>query len=143
MLDPVTPHVGLWHDSGRDPMGDYVESLRRVRRASRRRAPCRRTARRSADLARRVDELLAHEAARETDVLNALADGPKTAAGVAGALRWRRRGDRFDQLPGEYRQFAVAETLAHLQHLREQRRAKRTDTATEIIWSLSAGAPTP
>src|SRR5665213_1930405 len=43
----------------------------------------------------RVDELLAHEATREHDVLHALDDGPKTATEVAGALRWRRRGDRI------------------------------------------------
>ncbi len=137
VLDPVTPHVGVWHDSGRDPMGEYVASLGTVRALETTGAlPAHGEA--FADLARRVDELLAHEAARETDVVNALAGGPKTATGVAGALKWRRRGDRFDQLPGEYQQFAVAETLAHLQHLREQHRATRTDTPNEIIWSLTA-----
>ena len=136
VLDPVTPHVGLWHDSGRDPMGDYVESLRTVRALETTGAlPAHGEA--FEELARRVDELLEHEAEREHAVLAALDDGPKTAAGVAGALKWRRRGDRFDQLNPEQQQFAVAETLAHLQRLAKSGRATRTDTPDRVTWSTS------
>ncbi len=135
VLDPVTPHVGLWHDSGRNPMGEYVESLRSVRALETTGAlPAHGEA--FEELARRVDELLEHEAAREREVLHALEDGPHTAASVAGALRWRRRGDRFDQLSPEHQQFAVAETLAHLQRLTHIGTVRRNDTPQRIAWSL-------
>jgi len=134
VLDPVTPHVGLWHDSGRDPMGDYVASLHAVGELETSGAlPAHGEA--FPDLARRVEELLAHEDERERAIVAALADGPKTAADVARALRWRRRGDRFDQLAAEQQQFAVAETLAHLQRLATLRRVQRTDTPRQVTWS--------
>ena len=117
-----------------DPMGEYVASLRTVGALETTGAlPAHGEA--FPDLARRVDELLAHEATRETDVLHALDDGPKTATEVAGALRWRRRGDRFDQLHPEHQQFAVAETLAHLEHLRRRNEVTRTDAPARITWA--------
>ena len=134
VLDPVTPHVWMWHDASRDAMGEYVASLRTVGALETTGAlPAHGEA--FPDLARRVDELLAHEAERETSVLQALDDGPKTATEVAGRLRWRRRGDRFDQLHPEHQQFAVAETLAHLEHLRRRNEVTRDDTPTRILWS--------
>jgi glyoxylase-like metal-dependent hydrolase (beta-lactamase superfamily II) len=137
ILDPVTPHVGLWHDRGRDPMGDYIASLRTAGALETTGAlPAHGEA--FPDLARRVEELLAHEGAREGQVLEALAAGPATGAQVAGALRWRRRGDRFDQLAPGHQQFAVAETLAHLEHLRARKLVVRDDRATPIRWSLVA-----
>jgi len=136
VLDPVTPHVGLWHDRGRDPMGDYVASLRAVGAVQTSGAlPAHGEA--FPDLARRVEELLAHEAARETQVVEALASGCATGAEVAGALRWRRRGDRFDQLPPGHQEFAVAETLAHLEHLRVLGRVSGDETVTPIRWYLT------
>jgi glyoxylase-like metal-dependent hydrolase (beta-lactamase superfamily II) len=136
VLDPVTPHVGMWYESGRDAMGEYVGSLRAVGALETSGAlPAHGEA--FPDLARRVDELLAHEAAREADALRALEAGPLTAAQVAAALRWRRRGDRFDQLPAEHQQFAVAETLAHLEHLRRQSRVRRIDEPGRITWEIS------
>jgi glyoxylase-like metal-dependent hydrolase (beta-lactamase superfamily II) len=141
VLDPVTPHVGLWHDRGRDPMGEYVASLRAVGAVETSGVlPAHGEA--FPDLARRVEELLAHEAAREADVLRALDAGPANATEVAGALRWRRRGDRFDQLPNGYQQFAVAETLAHLEHLRVLGLVTRDESARPIVWALAHGSAT-
>jgi glyoxylase-like metal-dependent hydrolase (beta-lactamase superfamily II) len=135
VLDPVTPHVGMWHESGRDAMGEYVASLRAVGALETSGAlPAHGEA--FPDLARRVDELLAHEATREADVLHALHEGPLSATRVAGQLKWRRRGDRFDQLPHEHQQFAVAETLAHLEHLRRLGEVVRDDDGPTIRWSL-------
>lgn len=136
VLDPVTPHVGLWHDRGRDPMGDYVASLRAVGALETTGAlPAHGEA--FPDLARRVEELLAHEATREKAVVEALASGCATGAEVAAALRWRRRGDRFDQLLPSHQQFAVAETLAHLERLRALGRVTRDTDATPIRWCLA------
>jgi glyoxylase-like metal-dependent hydrolase (beta-lactamase superfamily II) len=134
VLDPVTPHVGMWHESGRDAMGEYIGSLRAVGALETSGAlPAHGEA--FPDLARRVEELLAHEATRERDVLHALESGATTGAAVAAQLKWRRRGDRFDQLPPEHQQFAVAETLAHLEYLRARGEVIRKDTPAEITWA--------
>jgi len=136
VLDPVTPHVGLWHDAHRDPMGEYVESLRNVGLLETTGAlPAHGEP--FPDLARRVEERLGHEAAREADVLHALESGSLTAAEVAFTLRWRRRGDRFDQLSAEQQQFALAETLAHLEHQNERGVVLRDDSGPQITWKLA------
>ena len=135
VLDPVTPHVGLWHDRGRDPLGEYIRSLEAV-------GALETTGALPAhgepfpDLRRRVEELLAHEAAREAEVLHALESGPKTGAQVAGALKWRRRGDSFHQLHPGHQQFAVAETLAHLEYLRTRGLVTRSGEKP-IVWALA------
>ena len=65
-------------------------------------------------LAARVDELLAHHAARLAASLHVLAGGPRTAFEVARELPWTRRNRHYDELDLFNRQLAVAETAAHL-----------------------------
>ena len=71
-------------------------------------------------LAARVDELLAHHAARLAASLGVLAGGPRTAFEVARELPWTRRNRRYDELDVFNRQLAVAETAAHLDLLVSQ-----------------------
>ncbi len=137
VLDPVTPHVGIWHADRGDPLGDYVRSLRAVRGLGPGGAlPAHGEP--FPDLDRRVDELLAHEDARERQVLAALEAGAASAAGVARALPWRRRGDPFAALHPAHQQFAVAETLAHLEHLRGRGVVSRDEDAGGISYALDA-----
>ena len=125
VLDPVTPHVGFWSAHRGDPLGDYIASLHKV-------AAIGATGVLPAhgepfpDLDRRVDELLAHEATREGQVVEALATGPLSGADVARVLPWTRRNKPFADLGDFHQQFAVAETIAHLEHLRADARAERT-----------------
>ncbi|HYZ15454.1 MAG TPA: MBL fold metallo-hydrolase [Candidatus Acidoferrum sp.] len=139
VLDPITPHVGIWREGSGDPLGSYVRSLEKVATlgasgvfpAHGEPFP---------DLQRRIDELLAHEAKREEQVLAALVESPASAAGIAGLLPWRRRGDRFEQLSEAHRQFAVAETLAHLEHLRVRGLVVQDAGATPIRYALTTAA---
>lgn len=118
ILDPITPHVGIWRDRPGDPLGDYIASLKKAAAAGRGGAlpghgepfP---------DLGRRVEEILAHTTSREDAVL-AIADrlGAVSAATVARELPWTRRNRSFDELGAWHREFAVSETIAHLEHLR-------------------------
>lgn len=71
-------------------------------------------------LSERVDELLAHHAARLAASRAALAGGPRTAFEVAGELPWTRRNRHYDELDVFNRQLAVAETAAHLDLLVSQ-----------------------
>lgn len=129
ILDPITPHVGVWGDRGDDPLGAYVASLQKVAMLATSGAlPAHGEP--FDHLVRRTDELLAHEATREAHVIAALEGGATSAADVARALPWTRRNRTFDELDPAHRQFAVAETLAHLEHLRARTRAVR-DRASE------------
>ncbi|MGD0052504.1 MAG: MBL fold metallo-hydrolase [Vulcanimicrobiaceae bacterium] len=139
VLDPVTPHVGVWREGRGDPLGNYVNSLRAVAALPSHGAlPAHGEP--FADLPGRVDELLAHHEHREAQVLAVLAKGATSGAGVARGLLWRRRGDPFDALHPAHQQFAVAETLAHLEHLRARGLVTRDDTVTPLRYSLAAVA---
>jgi glyoxylase-like metal-dependent hydrolase (beta-lactamase superfamily II) len=126
VLDPITPHVGVWHDHRGDPLGDYVASLQKVDGLGAS-GVCPAHGEPFPDLHRRVDELLAHENTREALVLAALERGPANGAAVAATLPWTRRGKSLGELSAAHQQFAVAETLAHLEHLRRSETVIRTD----------------
>ncbi len=118
VLDPVTPHVGIWHEHRGDPLGDYVRSLQAVRGQGPGGAlPAHGEP--FPDLDRRVDELLAHETARERQVL-ARARARRGQRGRLSPARCPGAGaaTRSRALHPAHQQFAVAETLAHLEHLR-------------------------
>jgi glyoxylase-like metal-dependent hydrolase (beta-lactamase superfamily II) len=134
ILDPITPHVGIWRPGrAADPLGDYIASLKIVAAAG---ASWVFPAHGEPfpDLARRVDQLLAHEAERGAQVTAALAPGPQSACDIARALPWTRRGRRFAELAPTHQQFAVAETLAHLEYLRLRGQVRRDDTAMPIVY---------
>lgn len=136
VLDPITPHVGVWGERGSNPLDDYVASLRKVSAIGA-------TGVLPAhgepfdDLRRRTDELLAHEAEREARVLAALEPGAADATSVARALPWTRRMRAFDELEPAHRQFAVAETLAHLVALHARDVVTRDDDANPTTYARS------
>lgn len=117
ILDPITPHVGVWLEDRGDPLGDFVASLTL---AANTQASGVLPAHGEPfdDLQRRVGELLEHHHEREERVLTVLSKGAVSATSVARALPWTRRNRDFDELGQLHQQFAVAETIAHLEHLR-------------------------
>lgn len=138
VLDPITPHVGFWSAGRGDPLGSYLQSLRKVGRiAATGVLPAHGEP--FEDLQGRVGQLLDHHRDRERRVLDALRGGPLTAAEIAQALRWTRRNRGFDELGEMHQQFAVAETIAHLEHLRRRRIVARDDAAPRMVYALTAG----
>ncbi len=136
VLDPITPHVGVWHEGRGDPLGDYIASLHKVD-AIGARGVCPAHGEPFPDLHRRIEELLAHEASREAHVIAALERAPANAAQIARSLPWTRRARPFSDLSAAHQQFAVAETLAHLEHLRRDETVSRT--ADGLVYALSSG----
>jgi glyoxylase-like metal-dependent hydrolase (beta-lactamase superfamily II) len=136
VLPRVTPHVGMWHADRSDPLGAYLASLRRVRELGATRVyPAHLEP--FDDLAARVDELLAHHAERTAHIADALAGGSKNAFEVAGALGWTHRNLAFAGLDPAHQQFAVAETLAHLEHMRALGTIERTERAGVFFYATA------
>ncbi|HEX9039248.1 MAG TPA: MBL fold metallo-hydrolase [Ktedonobacterales bacterium] len=113
ILPSITPNIGLYPNSRPDPLLDYDASLVKVRDVSARltlpghRAPI-------SDLSARVDELRAHQVER-SDAVRALVAREVDGA-VAGDVATALFGVRLRTV--DDRRFAMAETLAHLEHLR-------------------------
>ncbi len=133
ILDPITPHVGIWRAGDSDPLGDYIRSLHVARTSAARRVfPAHGEP--FADLGGRVDALLAHEARREAQIQALLGAEPLSGADIARALPWTRRNRNFSELNSAHQQFAVAETLAHLERLRRQAYVRRDERNAAIVY---------
>ncbi|MGH7716291.1 MAG: MBL fold metallo-hydrolase [Vulcanimicrobiaceae bacterium] len=116
VLPRITPHIGYWNSDAGDPLGTFLESLRKVGSLGAKTAlPAHREP--IEDLPGRIEELLEHHVKREAQVRDAL-NGAMTGTEVASRLTWRRNLSRFDDLPTRERSYALVETLAHLEHLR-------------------------
>jgi glyoxylase-like metal-dependent hydrolase (beta-lactamase superfamily II) len=119
ILGRITPTVGLYQQSRPDPLADYVHSLARIAAL----APAVAFAGHEqpvADPELRVRELEAHHEERLGAALRALADEPRSAYAVSLEL--------FPaELPPGQRRFALAETLAHLERLVAEGRARRSE----------------
>jgi thioredoxin-like negative regulator of GroEL len=74
----------------------------------------------------RIDELLAHHAARLDAVAAAVRSGAVTAAETARLLTWTRRDRTLDELNPFNQMLAVLETAAHLDLLVMQSRLRST-----------------
>jgi glyoxylase-like metal-dependent hydrolase (beta-lactamase superfamily II) len=117
ILAGITPAVGLYPNSRPDPLGDYLESLRRIEELAPRvayaghRDPVE-------DPAGRAREIRAHHAERLDRAQAALDRTPRNAYQVSLELF-------EDDLSTTLRRFATAESLAHLERLVAEDRAER------------------
>ncbi|MGH7330339.1 MAG: MBL fold metallo-hydrolase, partial [Polyangiaceae bacterium] len=116
VLPQITPHIGYWIESDLDPLGKFLESLRKLKSLGAKSAlPAHREP--IDDVGGRLDVLFAHHDERESPLLESLST-TLTGAQIAAKLPWRRNQSKFDELPATERSFALVETLAHLEHLR-------------------------
>ena len=113
ILPSITPNIGLYPNSRPDPLGDYYASLQRVRDL-----PARLVAPGHGlpfvSLAERADALRAHHLDRSERILALVARRPQGCA--ANTIASDLFGERLRSI--DDRRFALAETLAHLEHLR-------------------------
>ena len=130
VLPRITSNVGLYPYTRPDPLGDFLDALKRVRTL-----PAKRVLPAHGDpfddLAGRVDAILAHHDARLDAVLAALGGQERDAYSVARML--------FPVLRSAHEErFALAETLAHLRLLERRGRVVETGDARAARWKLAA-----
>lgn len=115
LLLEITPNVGRWEDTLPDPLGRYLETLRRIEELRPavvypgHRGPI-------GDAAGRAAEIRAHHAERLDVHEQALLGGAETAYEVGQAV-WG------DGLGLHERRFALAEAISHLERLQVEGRA--------------------
>jgi len=134
VLDPVTPHVGSWSPDGTDRIGNYIASLEKVN-AIGATGVLPAHGEPWTELTPRVNALIAHEYEREARIIALLERGPASAGDIARALTWTRKERAFDTLAKAHQQFAVAETLAHLEHLWHTQRASRDESGSVVRYT--------
>lgn len=119
VLLKITPNIGRWPDVMPHPLARYIESLDGLRGTDAGlvlpgHGPV------FHDLDGRIDELLLHHEERLEIMRREILDGPKTSFDVSGRV-FR------DDLTLYEHCFALAETLAHLDHLVLEGRAERSE----------------
>jgi glyoxylase-like metal-dependent hydrolase (beta-lactamase superfamily II) len=125
VLDPITPHVGIWYDRTVDPLGAYLASLEKIAAYGAVEAlPAHGEP--FADVAARARVIMQHTADRDAVMLAALTAGPASAGDVARAVPWTRRERAFASLSVLHQEFAITETIAHLEHLYVRDRIRRS-----------------
>ena len=126
LLPRISPAVGLYPDSRPDPLGDYLDTLRRTLDLGLRVVypghgdPI-------DDPPGRVRELLEHHRLRLDETAAALGPAPRTAYQASLAVFGA-------DLSPAARRFAVAETLSHLVRLAEEGRAERIEEGGRVAW---------
>jgi len=134
LLDPISPAVGLWPASRPDPLGDYLDALRRTEEL----APtisygghCEPIT----DPVARARALIQHHAERLRLAASALGPEPRTGYEVSFTVFG-------NELSAASRRFAVAETLSHLERLVVEGRAVRHETRRDgVVVGVSYTAP--
>ena len=126
ILARISPVVGLYPDARPDPLGDYLDSLQRIREL----APTVAFAGHHepiSDPAGRAHELIEHHRHRLEETRAALSAEPKSGYDVS-------LGVFPSELPAALRRFALAESLAHLERLVRVERAERLDEEGRVLY---------
>jgi glyoxylase-like metal-dependent hydrolase (beta-lactamase superfamily II) len=123
LLLKITPNIGLWTYTAPRPLQRYLDSIRGLRGLEvdlvfPGHGPL------FHDLDGRIDELVLHHEERLDVMHEALGEEPATPFEIA-------RRVFADELTSHQLRFALAETLAHLEHLEGQGRAERLEGSAE------------
>jgi len=131
ILGGITPTVGLYPEARPDPLGDYLESLRRIEGLE---ATIALGGHGSviAEPTARAREIALHHDDRLARTRAALGSTPRSAYDVSLTL--------FpNPLPPSQRRFALAESLAHLERLVLEGEAARLDGDGSTAYTASSG----
>ena len=127
VLPRITSNIGLYPYSRDDPLGDFLSALEKMKTLGVKRVlPAHGDP--FDDCNGRVDEILAHHAARLDDTLTAIGTG-RDAYAICRILFPRLRSAHEER-------FALAETLAHLRYLELQGQVSRT-RGRPVIWNIT------
>jgi glyoxylase-like metal-dependent hydrolase (beta-lactamase superfamily II) len=135
VLYETTPHVGFNPQSGNNPLGDYISSLKKLESLKVHfilpgHGPVFNA------LGLRIERILQHHEERKRAILKTLRDGTKTAYAIAQEIPWMtdKGGTPFRNLPVWDRRMAVTETLAHLKLLVQENSVGNVDMHSTSLY---------
>jgi glyoxylase-like metal-dependent hydrolase (beta-lactamase superfamily II) len=127
LLPKITPHVGLWPNGPDNPLGDFLASHEKIQRVEAR-LVCPAHGGIYEDHRRRARQLIDFHRVRKLTMLEAIRRRPATAYEVALDAFAIDPENRFQVMAATY------ETLAHLELLRREGRALRTEREGLVLY---------
>lgn len=122
VLSRTTPNVSHWPWSDGDPLGDYLQSLRRIANLGAGHLGLPGHEDRIIDIPARAEELIAHHREQLAAVTELVEGGHETIGDVAQRMRWSRA---WPDLGYVDRVMAVGEATAHLRTLERRGEIRR------------------
>jgi glyoxylase-like metal-dependent hydrolase (beta-lactamase superfamily II) len=135
VLYETTPHVGFHPQSGDNPLGNYVSSLKKLESLKVHfilpgHGPMFNA------LGLRIDKILQHHEERKRAIMKSLRDGLKTAYAIAQEIPGmvNEGNTAFRDLGGWDKRRAVTETIAHLKLLVQENRVANVDMDSTSLY---------
>lgn len=137
VLPHITPHIGLHPQTSTNPLGDYLDSLNRLKRLEVKIALPGHGEPFTA-FKPRIGEIIQHHQQRNSEILSALNASPKTAFQIATEITWMHyvSGAGWDKLSPWNKRMAVLETLAHLEAMKIMGKLAKSTGNNIIYYSL-------
>ena len=134
VLPKITPHVSLRSHLGDDPLGDYIESLEKIRGLDVETVlPAHEYV--FEDLDGRVSELHLHHRSRCNEMKRAIGDGRSTVFEISAQVSWDSRP--WPEMEFWTKRMAARETLAHLVYLRNRGELEEEAVKGVLYYSLA------
>jgi glyoxylase-like metal-dependent hydrolase (beta-lactamase superfamily II) len=123
ILPTITPNIGYHVFSGDNPLGDYLNSLRKLAHLEVAQVnpghekPFK-------DLTNRMQGLIDHHLQRETEIESLIINNYSNSYQIARRLTWSLNLP-WEQFPPLQKRFAITETIAHLEYMRWEGKVKK------------------
>lgn len=139
ILPTITPHVGLHPQSGSNPLGDYLDSLERLKGLEveivlpGHEQPF-------TEFRERIEGIIHHHSLRNAEILSALNSQTKTAFELTTGISWLHdfNGVGWYKLGSWDKRMAILETLAHLEAMRAKGELEKFNRE-DILYYRSPG----
>ncbi|MFC1932646.1 MBL fold metallo-hydrolase [Chloroflexota bacterium] len=138
ILPVITPNISLYPQSPANPLGDFLNSLNRVKQLDVNLVlPAHEHL--FTDLVTRVEEIIQHHKNRNSEILETLKPEPKTAYQISKEITWMPElgGVSFQDLEIWNKRMAVSEAMAHLEAMRVEGRVDKFSRDSIICYQCA------
>ena len=125
VLFDISPNICIWRGF-HDPVGTYMESLERIMKLDVDICLPAHRSRGEQSMKERAAALIAHHQRRLAETERLIGEYPGiNAYDLAGKMSWRIRARNWEDFPAAQKNFALLETLAHIEYLIVREKVER------------------
>jgi glyoxylase-like metal-dependent hydrolase (beta-lactamase superfamily II) len=136
ILPSITPNISYHVQSGDNPLGDYINALRKLRNLRVAKVlPAHEHI--FTDLRGRIEGIIDHHNKRQMEIQQAIEKEPRNAYEVSSRIAWNVPGLAFEQFPPLQKRFAITETIAHLELMRWDGKVEKVVRDNRVLYCPS------